>query len=162
MSTDNERQKFQVSGLKWLQEMEFINHPQMINTIKLNVLMQSERIKDVEFLIYRENRSILVCLHLTWIGRTFFKKSIVRDVGDIVSQLIPSFKYRVIDDRRILELAITKVKNAITGGTQSENASIPNDKLDVVVSSSENSSNTTEPASTENTEPDQKKQSEDR
>lgn len=112
----DDKQKFQFEGLKWLHEMEFINHPQVVNNIKLNILMTSNRINEVELLIYREKKSILVLLDLTWIGRKFFKKQIFEDVQESLQQLLPSFRFRVIDDPKIMQLAVEKVKQALTGG----------------------------------------------
>lgn len=117
-----DRQKFQYEGIKWLFELELLNHPQAINHMKLNILMVSKRIKEVELLIYRENKSMLVLLDLTWVGRKFFKRKIFTDVHEVLHQLLPSFRFRVVDDPRIMELAVEKVKKALTGG-QNENAS---------------------------------------
>lgn len=113
----DDKQKFQFEGLKWLHEMEFINHPQVVNNIKLNILMTSNRIKEVELLIYREKKSILVLVELSWIGRKFFKKQIFEDVHESLQQLLPSFRFRVTDDPKIMEMAVEKVKRALTGGT---------------------------------------------
>lgn len=112
----DDKQKFQFEGLKWLHEMEYINHPQVVNNIKLNILMASNRINEVELLIYREKKSILVLLELTWMGRKFFKKQIFEDVHDALQQLLPSFRFRVTDDPKIMEMAVEKVKRALTGG----------------------------------------------
>lgn len=109
--------KYQYAGMKWLVELELVNHPQVINTIRFNILMVSNRIKEVEILMFRENKSMLVQLNLTWIGRRFFGRRILTEVQDILTQLLPSFKIRVIQDPKIMELAIAKVKKALTGGT---------------------------------------------
>ena len=111
-----EKQKFQYEGLKWLVELELLNHPQVINQLKFNILMVSKHIKEVELLIYRENKSILVLLELSWIGRKFKKTQILQDVHEVVSQMLPSFRFRITEDPKIMELAIEKVKTALTGG----------------------------------------------
>lgn len=108
--------KYQYEGMKWLMELELLNQPQAINTIKLNIMMASSRIKEVELLIYRENKSMLVLLDLTWMGRKFFKKRIYGEVEDVLSQLLPTFRFRVTDDTEIMKLAIAKVKQALSGG----------------------------------------------
>jgi hypothetical protein len=127
-------QKLQHAGLKWLQELELVNDPQLINQLKMNVLLCSSRIKEVEFLIYRENKSILVLLELTWFGRKFFKRSIFAEVEDVISQMLPTFKFRVIDDPRILAMAVAKVKHALTGGRNEDPNTSPNRVDDVPVS----------------------------
>lgn len=121
-----DRTKYQYEGMKWIVELELLNNPQVINTLKMNILMVSKRIKEVELLIYRENRSMLVLLDLTWIGRTFFLKQISMEVQDILTQLLPSFRFRVTQDPKIMEMAVNLVKQALTGG-QNENVSNPSD-----------------------------------
>lgn len=108
--------KYQYEGIKWLAEMELLNHPQLINTIKFNILTASPRIKEVELLVHREHKAMLVLLELTWFGRRFSKKNIFEDVQDVLVQLLPSFQFRITDDPRIMELAIEHVKRALTGG----------------------------------------------
>lgn len=120
--------KLQHAGLKWLQELELVNDPQMINQLKMNVLLCSKRIKEVEFLVYRENKSILVLLELSWLGRKFFKRSIFAEVEDVVSQMLPTFKFRVIDDPGIMKMAIARVARALTGGRNED----PNPSVNTV------------------------------
>lgn len=119
----NDRQKYQHESLKWLFELDLLNQPQAINTIKFNILATSERIKEVELLIYREKKSMLVKVDLTWMGRKFFKKRIFADVNEMLSQLLPTYRFRVTDDQAILDLAIAQVTKALTGGTN-ENTTI--------------------------------------
>lgn len=113
---DSEKSKFQYEGMKWIMELQLLNQPQAINTIKFNILMASPRIKEVELLIYRENQTMLVLLDLTWFGRKFQKKQIFSDVQDALSQLLPSFRFRVTDDPNIMTLAVERVQKALTGG----------------------------------------------
>lgn len=121
-----DRTKYQYEGMKWIVELELLNNPQVINTIKLNVLMVSKRIKEVELLIYRENKSMLVLLDLTWIGRKFFHKEICMEVQEVLTQLLPTFRFRITQDPKIMEMAVNLVKQALTGG-QNENTSNPSD-----------------------------------
>lgn len=115
-----DKSKYQYEGLKWLFELELLNHPQVINQLKISILMCSKRIKEVELLIYRENRSMLVLLELSWIGRKFSKKWIFTEVQDALTQLLPSFRFRITDDSKIMEMAVEKVKKALTGGNSNE------------------------------------------
>lgn len=121
-----ERTKYQYEGIKWLMEMELLNDPQAINTVKLNVMMASDRIKEVEILIHRENKSMLVLLELTWVGRKFLRKRIFGDVHDILSQLLPTFQFRVIDDPKIMQLSVERVKQALSGGKYENSSSASN------------------------------------
>jgi len=123
-----DKSKFQYEGIKWIMEMELLNHPQAINTIKFNILMVSKRIKEVELLIYRENKSMLVLLELSWFGRKFRKKQIFTEVHEVLSQLLPSFRFRVIDDPKIMQMAIERVQKALTGG-KNENSTNNNNTI---------------------------------
>jgi hypothetical protein len=122
--------KLQHAGLKWLQELELVNDPQMINQLKMNVLLCSRRIKEVEFLVYRENKTTLVLLELSWLGRKFFKRSIFAEVEDVLSQMLPTFRFRVTDDPAIMQLAIARVTRALTGGRNEDHntsgSNVPN------------------------------------
>lgn len=137
-----DRSKFQYEGLKWLFELDLLNHPQAVNTIKLNVLMVSKRIKEVELLIYRENKSMLVLLDLTWMGKRFFRKQIFTEVHEVLQQLMPSFQFRVIDDPKIMQMAIERVKKALTGG-KNENSNINDVDSNVRTGDSKNKSERT-------------------
>jgi hypothetical protein len=121
--------KYQYEGLKWMFELELLSHPQVINQIRFNILVMSKQIKEVELLIYRENKSMLVLLELGWIGRTFQKRRIFTEVQEMLMQLLPSFRFRVTDDPVIMELAVARVKKALTGG-QNENVSNPSIAVD--------------------------------
>lgn len=158
-----ERQKFQYEGMKWLMEMELLDDPQAINTIKLNILALSRNIKEVELLIYRDQKSMLVLLDLSWIGRKFFKKRIFGEVYDILQQLLPTFRFRVVDDPKIMELSIARVKQALTGGTY-ENSSNPSNSSSInpneqTVEPSATVETQTVSGSTESSEPSAEEQS---
>lgn len=146
-----DRTKYQYEGMKWFVELELLNHPQVINTLKLNIFMASKSIKEAELLIYRENKAMLVLLELSWFGRTFNKRRIFEDVQESLSQLLPSFRFRITDDPRIMGLAVAKVKQALTGG-KNENVSNTSGNVNgqsnsgqsVQSSSGENSTGSTE------------------
>lgn len=125
--------KLQHAGLKWLQELELVNDPQMINQLKMNVLLCSKRIKEVEFLVYRENKTTLVLLELSWLGRKFFKRSIFAEVEDVLSQMLPTFRFRVTDDPAIMKMAIARVSRALTGGRNEDHNTSVNTVSDVPV-----------------------------
>lgn len=132
---DESKFQFQYAGLQWLKEMEIVDHPQFVNHLKLNILMVSKRIKEVELLVSRENKQILVYVDLTWLGRKFFKKTIFLETEDILAQLLPSFRFRVIDNPQLFNLAVEKIKKALSGGSSGVIQNSPN----VVVSDPSNS-----------------------
>lgn len=155
-----DKSKFQYEALKWMYELEMLNSPQIINQLKLNILLVSKRIKDAEFLIYRENKQMLVLLQLTWVGRKFFKRVLFEEVYDVLSQLLPSFNFRVTDDPKIMNMAVAKVKQALTGG---KNESPNNNIADTDKSASSKQSDSVSTSDSDNkvsTESDSEKQSE--
>lgn len=155
-----ERTKYQQSALTWIMEMELLNHPQLINQIKMNVLMVSRRIKEVELLIYRENKTMLVLLELSWLGKKFFKRRIFAEVEEILSQMLPSFRFRVTDDPKIMDMAVARVKHALTGG---KNEVLNNPSVNVSLHGSESSTGgevaQAAPGAVSNSESDLEKQS---
>lgn len=112
---DLEKGKFQFAGLKFLYEMEIIDDPQLINNMKLNIFDISSTIRDVEFLSSYQHRSILIYIDVNWLGRKFLLKQIEAGILERVQQLLPNFKFRVTADRKILDLALEKVKNVLKG-----------------------------------------------
>lgn len=150
--------KYQYEGIKWLVELELLNHPQVVNTIRFNIFNVSNRIREVELLIYRENRSMLVLLDLTWTGRKFFKRSIFTDVQDVLSHLLPSFRFRITDDPKIMQLAVDRVKQALTGGSN-EKDSNPSSNFNGMqpTKSNDNSGDVRVSTSIESSQPEQPK-----
>tara|TARA_R110000868_G_C10973188_1_gene771545 strand:+ start:81039 stop:81620 length:582 start_codon:yes stop_codon:yes gene_type:complete len=116
-----ERMKTQASGLKWLYEMEVLNSPQLINNLKLNIFTQDNTIRDVELLFDQNNKGVLIYIKLSWWGRTFRQKEIKIRIEDIITQLLPSYRKRVITERWILDLALTKAKEVV--GVKNEKSS---------------------------------------
>lgn len=122
-----EKYLYQREGLKWLYEMELLRSPELINNLKFNILMVSNSIKECELLMNQDLKAILIYLDLTWWGSRFGTNDILRDVEDVVRQLLPSFKIRVVTDRKILELALERVENEIKGGSHEESVNPSSD-----------------------------------
>ncbi len=121
MSMDEEKGKFQFSGLKFLYDMELVDDPQLINNLKLNIFSVAPYIRDADLLSSYHHKSMLIWLDVNWLGRTFFEKRIVAGVSDRAQQLLPNFRFRVTTNRAIFDLALQKVKLALTG----ENNEVP-------------------------------------
>lgn len=130
---NEERGKFQFAGLKFVYELELVDDPVLINNLKMNILDVSDWIQDIELLSSYNHRSMLIYVKMGWIGRKFFQKTIEAGILDRVKQLLPRFKFRVITDRKILELALENVKHALEGVSH-EDAN--NSSLDLVGSKS--------------------------
>lgn len=112
---DLEKGKFQFAGLKFLFEMELIDDPQLVNHLKLNILDVSSSIRDVELLSSYNHRAMLIYADVSWFGRKFFMKRIEAGILERVKQLLPNFRFRVTADRKILDLALEKVKFVLKG-----------------------------------------------
>lgn len=110
---DDETGKFQFAAIKFLFDAELIDDPQLINQMKRTCFSVSPCVKDVEFLSSYAHRSMLIWLDLSWLGRKFLAKRIILEVQDRVQQLLPRFRFRVITDRKILDLALERVKKAL-------------------------------------------------
>lgn len=127
----------QVNGLKWLYEMELVNDPQLINHLKLNVLARSKYIREVEILSSYSHKSMLVFVEMGKISKFFFKKRIEMEVLDLLRELLPNFRFRVIFERDILNLAIDQVKGAMTSSLKGEQDEETNDAIDSDASTSD-------------------------
>lgn len=112
---DAEKGKFQFAGLKFLYEMELIDDPQLINNLKLNIFDVSSCIKDVEFLSSYQHRAMLIFIEVSWLGQKFLMKRIEAGILERVKQLLPNFRFRVTADRKIMDLALEKVKFVLKG-----------------------------------------------
>lgn len=118
---NEEKLGLQANGLKWLYDMQLVEDPQLINNLKLNILVTSRYIREVEILSSQAHKSMLVYLEVGSIARFFFKKRIQAEALDRLQQLLPSFRFRVIFDRQILDLAVEKVKAATAALPKGEN-----------------------------------------
>lgn len=123
----SDKLKYQREGLRWLQEMQLVSSPQLINNLKLNLFAISRHIRDCEMLISNEHKAILIWLELGWFGRKFYRESIISESEDIIQQMLPSFKLRVVTDKAILDLAVKRVKEMLGGSNEDLNTSSTND-----------------------------------
>lgn len=153
---NNDHQKFQLKALEFLQEMELVNSPQLINQLKMNVLVFTRNVREVEFLIYRENRQILVYLDLSLFGKLLAYLEIfllgriaVRlfalvklgssrrdrygDAKEVVKGILPTFSSRVIDfvEKEVLIQALKLVDRAVKGGSN-EKRNVPSKHVDPI------------------------------
>lgn len=148
----NERGKFQLGALKYLYEMELVDDPQLINNLKMNIMMASKHIREVEFIASYHRKQMLVWIELNWWGRKFLKSRIKADVYEVLTQLLPNFSFRVTEDYSILELAQEKIAKTLSGESY-EKTSDSNSNGDINDGISE------ELSETSNVLPDQKEQS---
>ncbi len=98
-------------ALSWLLEMELVNSPYVLNSLILNMFRTIKGIKDVEFVIDERQKKLLIYLKLSWFYQRFKSKQVQESVNDMVEQILPAFKRRVVFDRAILEKSIDIMKN---------------------------------------------------
>ena len=126
----DDRYKYQTSALKWLYEMELLDDPQLINNLKLNIFEASDfKVKDADFIMSQSQQKMLIWIEVGIFSRKLFIKKIYNQIYDRLRQLLPNYEFRIVTDRSILELAISKLKNSLVGGTYavSTNNSVSND-----------------------------------
>jgi hypothetical protein len=149
-----ERVKTQSAGIKWLYEMELLQNPQLINNLKLNIFMIHKRIKHIEILVHQEHKAILVFLELTWWGKTFNQEEIKFGVEELLTNLLPNFRNRVVFNYDIFKMSMQKAEQLIRG--THERSSSPND--DDANGDAKSSSSKNELPEASNLLPDQKEQ----
>jgi len=111
-----EREQFLNASTAWLLEMEYLDSPQLKNAIYLNILNSSRRVTNAELLVDKNSKGMLIYLELTWIGRIFgYKKEIAENIIVMLSEVLPSFRFRVIYSKAIWELAVQKAKEIAEG-----------------------------------------------
>lgn len=134
-----EDSKFTVSALNWLYEMEALESPVLMTNLQENIYLAHPGIKNVEILIFEEYKQILIYLEINFISKLLRKNNLISDlVGDIIKNLLPSFKYRVVFDKEILTQALKKAKEVYGG--QNEDISPTNDIHDKPTSNPINTS----------------------
>ncbi len=112
---DESTDKFQLSALKFLFEYEQLDHPQLINQLKINILTLSSSINEVEFLISKFHRAMFIYLDLSWWGRKVHKERLEKEALTVIKKLLPNIKIRVTSDRGLFDLAADKAKRTFEG-----------------------------------------------
>jgi len=107
----SDKVKMQVGALKFLYEIELLDDPNLTNNLKLNILAVSKRIRETEILsLHRfERKEMLIYVDLSWWGRKFESERILSDVERVVTELLPNFKLRVTQDKKVLDAAVKNV-----------------------------------------------------
>lgn len=111
MEDVEKNRKLQSAALQWLYEMEFLNSPALTSNLYENVFLSDERIKDCEIFLTREQKGVLIWVKLGFFTR-FFKnqEQVFLKVRQVIKTLLPSYRVRIVEDRKILEMAIEKAR----------------------------------------------------
>lgn len=108
---DSDRVKFLTSAISWAYEMELVDDPQLLNNLYVNIYSQSKSIQDVELLINKSRKQILIYIKLSFFARLFkkTKHAIITSVLDNLNELLPEFKVRVTIERPVFNKALEQV-----------------------------------------------------
>lgn len=116
--TFDDRSKEQYEAIKWMFEMEVLDDPSVIHTIKANVLGSFDRVVDLEYVYIGESRKQLL-MYLEIKPFWFFNKRrtglIEEDTLEIMQALLPNFTIRVVSDREIFEASLQNIRDYVLG-----------------------------------------------
>lgn len=110
--------KTQSAALKWLYEMEALQSPVLRQNLYENVFMAHLGIKDCKLFITppsTNQKGVLIWLKLKFWSKLFKKEEAYQAVTQVVNNLLPSYRVRVVDDEKILELAEKRMKEMYGG-----------------------------------------------
>lgn len=111
-----ENNNYQFEAIKWLIDMDLLADPRVVHTIKANVLGGNPRVRELEYICTTEfDKQMLIWLDVSWWTNKFYRKGIILDVGEVLSNLLPEYKIRVVTDRKILEQAESLLTNYVGG-----------------------------------------------
>lgn len=97
--------------LNWLYELEYVDSPALLNNLYENIFLTNKNIQDIEIVINKENRTILVFLKLTWYSKLVWRAEIHDRVISVLNKLLPEYRYRVTEDLKLLNLALEKARS---------------------------------------------------
>jgi hypothetical protein len=115
---DDELNRMVPAGLKWLYEMEAVNSPVLQNNLYGN-LYAFPHVKDVELIMDRYQRKMLIYVKFSWFVQKFLKgrrKELIMAMLDQLQALLPSFEFRIIEDRTLFDLALKRMEQILFGG----------------------------------------------
>jgi hypothetical protein len=119
---ENELNRMGPSGLKWLYELEAVNSSTLQNNLYMN-LYSFPHVKDVELIMDRYQKKMLIYVKFSWVTRKFRKArrhDLVNQMLDQLQEVLPSFEFRIIEDRVLFELALKKAESALFGGAHAD------------------------------------------
>ena len=122
------KQQINSSALKWLFEMEALDSPVLLQNLYENVFLSHQGIKDCKIFItppQTGQKGILVWLKLKFWTRVFHKEEAYSVAEQVIKTLLPSFRVRIVDDEKLLYLAVEKLKEVYGGGD------VPNKSTDI-------------------------------
>lgn len=119
--------QFGPAGLRWLIEMEAVNSPVLQNNLYGN-LYAFPHVEDVELIMDRYQRKMLIWVKFSWFVRKFLKKrrkDLIMSMLDQLQSLLPSFEFRITEDRAVFDLALKRMEEILFGGKSAVKAPEP-------------------------------------
>lgn len=114
--SDQEREQLLSQGTAWMLENELINSPQVKNFLILNTYQASPNILLTELLLQSQLKVIMIYLELNFIGRLLRRqKAIEQYLLEEYKRVLPSFKVRVVYDRKIFDMALVRAQKLAEG-----------------------------------------------
>jgi len=108
------REEMLQEGTAWLLEMEMLDTPQLKNALVLNIYSSSKYINDVNILIDTNYKVMLIYLKLKWLGRLLRRqRTIAEGIMNMLQEVLPSFRVRVIYSEEIFNMALKKAEEII-------------------------------------------------
>lgn len=114
---------FVAYSIKWLYDMEAVDNPVVIQDLYLRIYGEDPRIQDVDLLMDKYGKKMLIYIRLSLLGRMFKsveRKSVI-GVLDRVQKVLPRFSFRVITDRKLFDLALERIKQGVKHEKASSN-----------------------------------------
>lgn len=104
MPNKQEDSGFVTSALNWMYENEMVDQTPVLNNLYGNIYSMSKQIKDVELLINKNTRKMMVYLKLGIFGK-LFKTKLKRDIAEGILEVLPKFKIRITLDKTLFDKA---------------------------------------------------------
>lgn len=106
----------QINGLKWLREMEIVDDPYLLSNVKLNLYSVSRFIKDVEILLSKNHKAVLVYLKVGKVAQYFYGNYILDESLETLKSFIPNYSFRVVFDKKVFDKSLELVQKALKEG----------------------------------------------
>jgi hypothetical protein len=110
--------KLNTAALKWLYELELVQSPTLVQNLYENIFLCHPGIKNCELLITNPahpNKGVLVYLEFTLWTKLFKKTEALFAVEQTIRALLPSYRFRLVEDYNILQMA-KKLNQEISNG----------------------------------------------
>ena len=87
-------------AMKWAYDLELFDMPQVQNHLYVNIYSQSKRISNAELILNQNERKLLILLEFDLFARifSFLQTRIITNLQSQLSELMPNYKIRVIND----------------------------------------------------------------